>query len=680
MSTLFNKDITYLKGVGSSRAKLFNKLGIDTIGALLQFYPINYEDWSTIYNISDAPYDINCCIKATVVSDIKTIYVRNNMTLYKFSISDDTAVINVTIFNNKYAADKLKYGKEYLFLGKISVSVHGLEMNSPAFESTDTLIPELRPIYHQTSGITSRSIEHSVRSALQLLPEKIKDNIPEKIRKEYNLCSLKFAMFNIHFPEDKTSLELARKRLIFEEFFLLQLGLLMSKEANKKTSHFRIQNDFSEQFFELLPFCLTNAQKLAISDCISDMKSNLPMNRLIQGDVGCGKTAVAASICYTAKYNDIQSAMMAPTEILAKQHYQSFCNLFNNNSEFNIALLTSSTKRSERNKILSDLLDGKIDLLIGTHSLISDEVIFKNLGLVITDEQHRFGVSQRGKLFAKGNSPHLLVMSATPIPRTLALMMYGDLNVSIINELPPGRKEIETYWINSNKLQRAYNFLKKEINDGRQIYIVCPLVEDNESNLVAVETYKEQLQQIFKNFRISLLHGKMKAKDKQDIMNSFKAGKIDILVSTTVIEVGVDIPNASVIMIQNAERFGLSQLHQLRGRVGRGKYNSYCILVSDSRHPDTISRLTAMLQSNDGFKIAEEDLKLRGPGDFFGSRQHGLPQLKIANLLLNTKDLMLAQKAAIELLDEDLNLELENNNVVKASVKRLFCNVDDILN
>lgn len=682
MSSLFNKDITYLKGVGERRAKLFSKLGITTVGALLQFYPVSYEDWSFCFDIADAPYETDCCVKASVLSEVREIPIKNNMTLYKFDIADETAVINVTIFNNKYAADRIQYGEEYLFYGKVSPSLQGLEMLSPAFESTSNPPPKLRPIYHQTKGLTSRSIENCVKSALLLFPDQPRDNIPENIRMKYSLCSLKEAIFNIHFPLNQDTLNIARKRLVFEEFFLLQLGLMMTKKENSSNHRFKIKKDCSSEFIRLLPFDLTDAQNRAISECISDMKSNKSMNRLIQGDVGCGKTAVAASICYTAKCNHMQSAFMAPTEILAKQHYNSFSSLFYNQSDFRVALLTSSTKASERKLILDELEKGQIDLLIGTHSLLGKAVKFKSLGLVITDEQHRFGVSQRSELYAKGNNPHLLVMSATPIPRTLALMIYGDLDISIIDELPPGRKEVKTLWINSSKLDRAYNFLKQEISQGRQIYVVCPLVEENENiSLKAVETYKEELsEREFKQYNVDLIHGKLKAKEKEGIMNRFKAGEIDVLVSTTVIEVGVDVPNASIMMIQNAERFGLSALHQLRGRVGRGKYKSYCILVSDSHSSDTVKRLSAMLKTSDGFKIAEQDLKLRGPGDFFGARQHGLPQLKIANLLLDTTVLKEAQEAAIDILKQDSKLEKTEYKALKASVNMLFSKVNEILN
>lgn len=680
MSTLFDKDIKYLKGVGAGRARLFSRLGISSVGALLRFYPFDYEDWSDLKKIDHAPHDEDCCIRARVVTPVSENRIRRNMVLYKFVIEDDTAAVSVTIFNSKYSAQQIECGSEYYFYGKIKPSLYGLEMLSPRFESCDSPVG-IYPVYHQTKGLTNRAISNCVKSALSLLPNDIKDNIPEHIRKRYSLCSLNFAIRNIHFPENLLALQNARLRLIFEEFFLLQLGLIFSKKKRLVNSRFRVAEDCCEEFFSLLPFELTGAQKRVIAECTEDMRSASPMNRLVQGDVGSGKTAVGAALCYIAKRNKFQAAFMAPTELLAAQHYKSLGSMFSHDKDYCVELLTSSTKAKDKKRILSSLKGGDVDLVIGTHALISDNVEFKDLGLIITDEQHRFGVAQRTALFKKGDAPHLLVMSATPIPRTLALMVYGDLDISLLDEMPPGRREVETYWINSKKLSRAYGFVRREIDNGRQAYIVCPLVEEGELDLVSAENLAEALRhKEFRDYRVGLLHGKMKPKEKDETMMKFKSGEIDLLVSTTVVEVGVDIPNASVMLIMNAERFGLSQLHQLRGRVCRGKHQSFCIMVSDSTHPDTVARLSAMLKTSDGFAIADEDLKLRGPGDFFGSRQHGLPHLKIANLLLDTQDLKRAQSAAFEVLKDDPTLSKEENSTLKASVNLMFADTGNSLN
>ncbi len=509
-----------------------------------------------------------------------------------------------------------------------------------------------------------------------MLPEKIKDTIPEDVRNRYNLIGLKDALLKIHFPETSEDIAASRRRLIFEELLVLVLGLSSIKSMPSKLSSVNIETDYTDDFLKLLPFKLTNAQYSAIKDCMNDMINNTKaMNRLVQGDVGSGKTMVAAAVAYSCIKNGYQAAMMAPTEILAQQHFQTFDNLFKD-TDVKIKLLTGSMTAKQKRLVLLDLSDGEIDFIVGTHSLISENVAFKNLGVVVTDEQHRFGVRQRSDLLEKGQNPHLLVMSATPIPRTLALMIYGDLDISVINELPPGRQIVDTFLIDDSKRMRVYNFLKKNINEGRQCYIVCPAVENSETGLIGVEEYAEEIQKtVFRDYSVAVLHGKMKSADKDEIMNKFIDGEINILVSTTVIEVGVNVPNSTIMMIENAERFGLSQLHQLRGRVGRGEYKSYCILVSNAGGEEARRRLRALCSTNDGFKIADEDLKLRGPGDFFGSRQHGLPELKIADLAENVSILQDAQSAAKEIMSDYIDKENNNYRGLRAEVRMLFHNV-----
>ncbi len=680
MSTLFNRDIKFLKGVGERRAKLYKKLGITSVGALLYFYPRAYEDWTSPVKISQAVLDETCCIKAKLTSPFRQLSTRSGLRIYTAEVSDGRDILTIKFFNNAYAAKSLQENKEYCFCGKISGSLCRKEMLSPDFGIAENS-QIIKAVYQQTAGLSSKMISTNMKYALKLLPEEINDTLPLEIREKYSLCPLKDAIENIHFPESEHRLKAAQKRMIFDEFLSLQLGMMKIK--NKKsvqTLSTKIKYDYSSEFFEKLPFAPTKAQVKAVAECIHDMRSDKAMNRLIQGDVGSGKTAVAAALCYTAVKNSMQCAFMVPTEILAVQHFNSLSKQMKG-CGINIALLTSSTKAKEKRNIYESLELGCIDIVVGTHSLLNEGLYFKRLGLVITDEQHRFGVSQRTSLSAKGEQAHVLVMSATPIPRTLALMLYGDLDISVLDELPAGRQKIETYWIDSKKQNRALNFIKKQLDMGRQAYIVCPLLEENESELASAREYFENLQTgCLASNKLALIHGKMRANEKNVIMNKFLNKEIDVLVATTVVEVGLDVPNATAMMILNAERFGLSQLHQLRGRVGRGKYKSYCILVSDSKSNDSKVRLSTMCKTNDGFEIADEDLKLRGPGDFFGSRQHGLLKLKIANLSTDTRILKQAQEAALCILKEDPLLLSEKYKALRASVKRLFSQTGFILN
>ncbi len=672
MASLFDIDIQQLNGVGEKRAQLFRKLGVSSVGALLRFYPRTYEDWSHPYSIQEAPYEKPCCIRAAIASRVTETRVRKGMTLYKFRVCDGLSVMNITLFNNRYAPNLFKEGKEFLFYGKVTGTFLRREMSAPLFESADHGV-RIRPIYSQTEGLSSRQIEQAVRQAFSWLPASVKDDLPADLRERYQFPHLKQALSDIHFPKNQEQLEQARRRFVFEELFILQLGLLRLKSRRKSETHMRLCIDSTQEFYRLLPFAPTSAQKRAVAECMWDMSQGaVPMNRLIQGDVGSGKTAVAAALCYNVAKNQMQSAFMAPTEILAEQHYRSLTSLLSL-AGIQTALLTGSTTAAARKDTLKRLQNREIDVMIGTHALLSEGVQFARLGLVITDEQHRFGVDQRAALAAKGNNPHLLVMSATPIPRTLALMIYGDLDVSILDELPPGRQPVDTFWVDSGKRQRAFRFIKKHLDSGRQAYIVCPLVEEGESNLAAAQQYFEQLQQTdFSGYSVGLLHGKMKNKEKEQVMSGFSQGEIQILVSTTVIEVGVDVPNAVIMLIENAERFGLSQLHQLRGRVGRGTYKSYCILISDAQNEETKRRLGAMCRTNNGFEIAEEDLKLRGPGDFFGSRQHGLPDLKIADMMTDMEILQQAQEEARRTLSQDPSLCHPEHRGLRAEMFRLF--------
>lgn len=667
----FSDDIKYIKGVGEARAEGFRSLGVRTIGELLRFYPRAYEDWSKITPIAQCVIGENACIKGTVMFPVKNERVRGGMLIAKGTITDGDDVIAVTFFNNKYIDKMLKSGEEYLFYGKLTLGKFSArEMVSPMFVKSEKSV-EIRPIYPQNKTITTKIVQSAVQNALNNIDE-IPDYLPNYILEKFKLVSLDTAIRNIHFPQNDTDLQNARDRLIFDELFILQLSLLTLKNDNSTvTTTNTIEKDYTDDFFSFLPFTLTNAQKRAVSEAVVDMQSGKQMNRLLQGDVGSGKTAVAASIIYTASKNGMQSALMAPTEVLATQHFETFEKLFSG-SGIRCELLTGSTKAKEKKEIKERLANGEIDLIIGTHALIQDDVIFKKLGLVITDEQHRFGVKQRTGLCAKGDNPHVYVMSATPIPRTLGLILFGDLNVSILDELPPGRQKIETYAVNSGKRGGMFDYIRKHLDAGYQAYIVCPLVEESEmmQGVLSAEEYFKKAQLPFKDYRLDLLHGKMTPKKKDEVMLKFKKGETQLLISTVVIEVGVDVPNAVIMVIENAERFGLSQLHQLRGRVGRGKAKSTCILVTDATSDEATARMKIMCETTDGFKIADEDLKLRGPGDFFGTRQHGLPKLRIADILTDTKILMQTQELAKEIMTFDGSFQKEEHRQIGKQVMK----------
>ncbi len=666
--------VQFIKGVGEARAKTFAKQNIFSINDLLRNYPRAYEDWNSVVSIRDAEFNENVCIKAIVAERPSSVRINGGKILVKTAIADGTDYMHIVFFNNKYVKDQLQENEEYLFFGKITRDKYGAKtMLSPRFEKS----PEkqrIRPVYKATSALPSKTTERITEKALEQVKGNIPEFIPQYIIEKYRLMGFEQALRTVHFPKSEAQLTLAKRRLIFEELFLLQMGLLGEKSTGGSRVSKPIEKNFSEEFYKTLPFEPTGAQKRAVSEALFDMKQQKPMNRLLQGDVGSGKTAVAAALMYSAMKNGFQSALMAPTEVLANQHYKTLCAFFGDDVQ--IELLTGSVTAKNKRLIRERLQSGESYIVVGTHAIIQNDVEFLNLGLVITDEQHRFGVGQRAMLSGKGENPHTLVMSATPIPRTLAMMIYGDLDISVLDELPKGRQPIKTYCVPTNYHERIYKFLRKNIANGRQCYIVCPLVEESESDLVPATEYYDYLKSTyFTDCTLGLLHGQMKPKDKDAVMKRFYAGEIDLLVSTVVIEVGVDVPNATVMVIENAERFGLSQLHQLRGRIGRGTEESTCILLSDAQNDEAKERFDIMCKTTDGFEIAKKDLELRGPGDFFGSRQHGLPDMRVANLMTDTRILYEAQKTAKEIVDGTVKLSEEEKGALQKEVDRLFVRV-----
>ena len=670
-----NTDVRYIKGIGEARAKSLKKLGIENLNQLINFFPRAYADRREFTSIAKAIPGENVCICAMAAAEPKVSRIRKGLDLVKVRVVDDTAAMDITFFNQSYLKSAIRPGESYVFCGKAEGTLLKKQMTNPIFEPEGKkhLTGRIVPIYPLTRGVSqnqlSAAVEQGLAACLDLLPE----ILPQELRQQHNLCYVNYAYENIHFPQSPEALDIARRRMAFEELFLLSLGLSSLRSQRTAIPGYRCAKVDMAPFYAALPFTLTGAQRRAIEEAIGDMVSGRPMNRLCQGDVGSGKTMVAAGCVYFACKNGLQSALMAPTEILAEQHYHSLSRLLEPMG-IHCGLLTSSTPAKEKRITLKTLADGEINFIIGTHALIGASVEYHRLGLVVTDEQHRFGVAQRGALSAKGENPHMLVMSATPIPRTLALIIYGDLDLSVIDELPPGRQKIDTFAVTTRYHQRIYAFLRKEIEAGHQAYIICPMVEENEDlpdERKAVTEYSAMLQRdIFPDLKVAMVHGKMKAAEKEAVMRSFSTGESHILVSTTVVEVGVDVPNATVMVIENAERFGLSQLHQLRGRVGRGKAKSYCVLISDNKGDDAKARFKIMCDTNDGFKISEEDLRLRGPGDFFGQRQHGLPALRVADLGGDMLLLKESQKAAQALLA--LDSDLSEHEAIRNRVEELF--------
>lgn len=660
-----DREVKYVKGVGEKTAQLLNKLGIFTLDALLNFYPKSYIDLSNVTKISEASFLKDVVIKAKITSEIKEHHVKKNMVLYKFTIFDKTGACEVTLFNNKFLAQSLKQNEEYIFYGKLTlIGRSTIKMSSPLIVKPSDAI--ITPVYHLTKGLYNKTLIRIMKSALTYLEDI--EYIPKEILKKYKLISHKQAIENIHFPKSQMHLRQARRRLIFEELFLLKTGQLMLKSKNRIAKTEPILNADLSGFYANLPFTLTASQQNAVNECLCDMQKATPMNRLLQGDVGCGKTAVAAALIYAVKQNGKQSVLMAPTGILAFQHYKTLQKML---PSLNIVLLLGTTKKREKEQIKQGFKNKEIDLVIGTHAVITENAEISGASLVITDEQHRFGVRQRATLGTKAGNPHTLYMSATPIPRTLGLVIYGELDISVINALPSGRKPIKSMLIDSPKRTRAYNFIKEHLALGEQAYIVCPLVEEGETELVSALEYSKNISENeFNGYKIGVLHGKMKQAQKEEVMNSFLKGEIQILVATTIVEVGVDVPNSTIMLIENAERFGLSTLHQLRGRIGRGNKESFFIMLSDFDS----ERLKIMCDNSDGFKIAEEDLRLRGPGDFLGQRQHGLPELKMANLIDDSIVMQIAGEEAENMLKTDS--QLKYNPLLKYKVSHLFDDLD----
>ncbi len=679
--SLYDIPVTKLSGIGEKRASLFKKLGITTVGDMISYYPRSYEDWSDTTPITDLQPDTKAVVRARVVTPVNNIRISGGRTMAKLSVSDDTGYLNLVFFNNKYISSMLRYGEEYLFMGKVAYDKFGYQMVSPEFSPAKDSAA-VTPIYNLTAGLNNHMMIRAAKESISMLPEVLRDPLPYDIQRRYHLCPLSYALTNIHFPTDMQAMETARRRLVFEELLTLNLGMRLMKSRSREDTAAHMPVDYTAEFIARLPFTLTGAQQRAVADCVRDMRDKpSPMNRLIQGDVGSGKTAVCASVCYHTVKNGFQAAFMAPTEILARQHFETFSKMFED-TDMHLELLTGSMTAAEKRHARERIESGESDIVIGTHALLSESTVFKKLGCAITDEQHRFGVAQRARLASKGEHPHVLVLSATPIPRTLGLIIYGDLDITIIDELPPGRTKVDTYFIGSDKRDRALNFIRKQVDAGRQAYIVCPLVEEGEGEgeLLNANDYAAELMLgAFRDYPVGILHGKMKAKDKDEVMAQFSCGEIKILVSTTVVEVGVDVKNATVMMVENADRFGLSTLHQLRGRVGRGQYQSFCILVSDHKGENTEQRLSTMCRTNNGFEIADMDLKLRGPGDFFGNRQHGLPHLAIADLS-DTETLAQSQEAAEFLLNISPDLSDDAMRPLRAKIRQLFNTTENTMN
>ena len=675
--------VSILKGVGPAKAKLFANLNIFTLRDLICHFPRGYEDRRSLVPIEKLEADVPACFRAMVMNTPRTSHIRKGLDITKVQVADHSGRLNLTFFNNRFVTDNLVYGREYIFYGAVTGDFIGYNMTNPIFEAPDSQPVTTRrvlPIYPLTAGLTNAAVLKAVRQALAICdpPAEI---LPEEVRRRYGILPAERAYHAIHEPKDLAEAELAKKRLIFEEFFVFSAGLSLMRisRAEKRTAPYT--NFHMKPFTACLPFALTGAQQRAVEEILADFGRGVPMNRLVQGDVGSGKTMVAAAAAYCAAQNGKQSTLMAPTEILAEQHFESLNKLFAPMG-ITVALLTGSMTPKQKRIVREKIESGEVQVAVGTHALLTDATRFCDLGLVIADEQHRFGVAQRSKLSAKGEDPHMLVMSATPIPRTLALLMYGDLDVSILDELPPGREAVDTFLVGESYRPRINTFIRKQVSEGHQCFVVCPAVEENEElGIKAATVWAETLQQtVFPDLRIALLHGQMKGAEKEAAMASFARGEADVMVATTVIEVGVDVPNATLMVIEDADRFGLSQLHQLRGRVGRGKAKSYCILTSHNRNTETLQRLKALCKTTDGFKIAEEDLKLRGPGDFFGSRQSGLPAFRVADLSYDLQTLKDAQKASSDWIDTFGASEAPEAAALRARIGELFLRAEGTMN
>lgn len=686
---LLTDSVQYLKGIGEKRAELFHKLGIFTIEDLLYHLPRGFEDRSVIHNIAELIDGEAVCVKGCLASGVRTFRARNGTRVSQVRLADGSGVMQLTWFNASYITKSLSDPTcEYIFFGKVTYRGMNAEMINPIIEKVSdegvSKMGKIVPIYPATASLSQRSIRDAVVQALEKLSEPMRETLPIELREKNNLVEINQAIRDVHMPKDFDTFKEARRRLVFEEFLSLQLGVTTAKTMKKREMATPIRNvKCIKDFAASLSFDLTNAQKRVINEIAADMRMSEPMNRLVQGDVGSGKTVVAAAVMYAAAINGFQSVLMAPTEILAEQHYKSMTKFF---EPFNIktAYLSGSQKKDEKIENLRLIESGEAKIIVGTHALITESVRFKNLNLTITDEQHRFGVEQRTRLASKGEgeSTHTLVMTATPIPRTLSLVIYGDLDISVIDELPPGRQPIKTVALSEGERAKLYEFILRETDKGRQAYFVCALVEESEAVIAKSATeYAERLKKgAFKNKNVGLLHGRMKPAEKEDVMRRFAGGEIDILVATTVVEVGVDVPNATIMVIENTERFGLSQLHQLRGRVGRGGEKSYCFLLGNTGSGVAKERIKVMCDTNDGFRISEKDLELRGPGEFFGTRQHGLPEMKIGNFFTDMEVLKETQIVAAEIINDDPLLNKAEHRALKLSVEKAFNKVGSILN
>ncbi len=671
MDITLSSDIKYLKGVGPKRAECYNKLSVNTVKDLIYHFPRGYIDLTSCTPIKDACVGEICAVAGRIAKKLPPARIRKGMTIFKAVFTDDEEDMTVVIYNSEYLFNSLSEGEPIILYGKISGNLVRKEISSPTVFKIDAS-KTMQPVYPVTEGLSQTLVRSTVQNALSLINDRIYEPVPKDILKRMGLCSLAYALYNIHFPPDEYSMRTAKRRLVFDEFLTLGLGMMLLRGRNREKTPNKLYSADLKEFYKNLSFELTACQKRSIKECVDDMQKDRPMSRLLQGDVGSGKTVVAAALAYFVFKNKKQTALMAPTEILASQHYDTLRE-FLEPLGVKVGLLTGSVSAKEKKILYEKISAGDIDVVVGTQALYQQSVEFCDLALVITDEQHRFGVEQRASLSKKGENPHILVMSATPIPRTLALMIYGDLDISVLNELPKGRQRTETYAVTGKLRQRAFGFIKGELDKGRQAYIVCPVIEDNEQDLKSVKSYANELSQNeFFGYSLGLLHGKMKPKEKEEMMLRFKSKELQVLISTTVVEVGVDVKNATVILIENSERFGLSQLHQLRGRVGRGSEKSYCILVTDSPTEECKKRLKIMSKISDGFELSREDLKMRGPGDFFGSAQHGLPKLKIADM---SEDMEVLQKAQLEaqmIYESDPELSEPHHKGLKAIIKELF--------
>lgn len=671
MSEILFADLETFNFIGEKKIGKYKKLGVNSFYDLLYHFPRKYINFHDCVSLKNVALNQNNHLKLKILSKSQPQALRNKLVVCKAIATDGEENIEIVMFNNVYSFQYLKVNYSYYMYGKVTETLYGKTLSSPVYIPANEKY-FIQPVYRLTSGITVNVIRNDIKLAIKILDSKPFETLPQNIRDKYKLAPLTWALENIHFPDSILSMEMALRRLAFDELLRLMLGMSIMRTRSRSSTAFKMNNVNIDDFIKSLPFELTDDQKKASFEIIDDLCKDVPMNRLLQGDVGSGKTAVASIACYFTFKNGLQSALMAPTEILASQHYKTLSGFF---EPFGIktCLLTGSVPSKKKALIREEIADGKYDVIVGTHAIIQKDVEYKSLGLVITDEQHRFGVAQRSAFAEKGDAPHKLVMSATPIPRTLALMIYGDLDISIISQLPKGRKPVQTYAVTGKMRARIYAFMKKFLDEGRQAYIVCPMIEDNDMDLVSVKSYAENVSKNdFKDYNVSLLHGKMSPQEKENVMRDFRDGKIDVLICTTVVEVGVDVPNAVIMVIENAERFGLSQIHQLRGRVGRGQFESHCILITDNTSDECIQRMKIMSSTTNGFEISEADLKLRGPGDFFGNAQHGLPPMKIADLSCDMNLMNCAKRCAEEILDDDPLLTKTYNTALKMDVIKLF--------